>query len=262
MKYNRLLCAGIAVSLLSISPCPIPYTNAQDTSYASPAPTKGRAYYEERGDIVWEVPTHRKLIALTFDDGPDESNTPAILDLLQKYDAKATFFVVGSRVEKLPHLVKREREEGHEVGNHTFLHSSFQYISRNKALSELNQGQASIVQATGAGTHLFRPPGGSYNDTLVKLSKEKGLKIILWSWHQDTLDWRKPGVHRIAGKVLRNARNGDIVLMHDYVHQSTQTVDALKIILPELKRRGYSFVTVSELLSNREKPDGLIEVNK
>ncbi|NMP09411.1 polysaccharide deacetylase family protein [Paenibacillus polymyxa] len=262
MKYNRLLCAGIAVSLLSISPCPIPYTNAQDTSYASPAPTKGRAYYEERGDIVWEVPTHRKLIALTFDDGPDESNTPAILDLLQKYDAKATFFVVGSRVEKLPHLVKREREEGHEVGNHTFLHSSFQYISRNKALSELNQGQASIVQATGAGTHLFRPPGGSYNDTLVKLSKEKGLKIILWSWHQDTLDWRKSGVHRIADKVLRNARNGDIVLMHDYVHQSTQTVDALKIILPELKRRGYSFVTVSELLSNREKPDGLIEVNK
>jgi peptidoglycan/xylan/chitin deacetylase (PgdA/CDA1 family) len=126
----------------------------------------------------------------------------------------------------------------------------------------LDQAQASIVQATGTGTHLFRPPGGSYTDSLVKLSKEKGLKIILWSWHQDTLDWRKPGVHRIANKVLRNARNGDIVLMHDYVHQSTQTVEALKIILPELKKRGYTFVTVSELLSNREKPDGLIEVNK
>ncbi|MDP1509722.1 polysaccharide deacetylase family protein [Paenibacillus ottowii] len=261
MKYNRLLCAGIAVSLLWISPCAT-LSNEQNTSYASPAPAKGRTYYEERGDIVWEVPTHRKLIALTFDDGPDVSNTPAILDLLQKYDAKATFFVVGSRVEKLPHLVKREREEGHEIGNHTFLHSSFQHISRNKALSELDQGQASIVQATGAGTHLFRPPGGSYNDSLVKLAKEKGLKIILWSWHQDTLDWRKPGVHRIANKVLRNARNGDIVLMHDFVHHSTQTVEALKIILPELKKRGYSFVTVSELLYNREKPDGLIEVNK
>ncbi|QDY85967.1 polysaccharide deacetylase family protein [Paenibacillus polymyxa] len=261
MKYNRLLCAGIVVSLLWISPCAT-LSNEQNTSYASPAPAKGRAYYEERGDIVWEVPTHRKLIALTFDDGPDVSNTPAILDLLQKYNAKATFFVVGSRVEKLPHLVKREREEGHEIGNHTFLHSSFQHISRNKALSELDQGQASIVQATGAGTHLFRPPGGSYNDSLVKLAKEKGLKIILWSWHQDTLDWRKPGVHRIANKVLRNARNGDIVLMHDFVHHSTQTVEALKIILPELKKRGYSFVTVSELLSNREKPDGLIEVNK
>lgn len=91
MKYNRLLCAGIAVSLLCISSCPTPSTNAQASSYASPTPTKGRAYYEERGDIVWEVPTHRKLIALTFDDGPDESNTPAILDLLKEYNAKATF---------------------------------------------------------------------------------------------------------------------------------------------------------------------------
>ncbi|KEO80220.1 MULTISPECIES: polysaccharide deacetylase family protein [Paenibacillus] len=263
MKYNRLLSASIAVSLFCASLCPTTYTNtAQAASYTSPTPTKGRAYYEERGDIVWEVPTHRKLIALTFDDGPDGSNTPAILDLLKEYDAKATFFVVGSRVEKLPHLVKREREEGHEVGNHTFLHSSFQYISRNKALSELDQAQASIVQATGAGTHLFRPPGGSYTDSLVKLSKEKGLKIILWSWHQDTLDWRKPGVHRIANKVLRNVRNGDIVLMHDYVYKSTQTVEALKIILPELKKRGFTFVTVSELLANRKTPEGLIEVNK
>lgn len=263
MKYNRLLSANIAVSLFCASLCPAPYTNtAQAASYASPAPTKGRTYYEERGDIVWEVPTHRKVIALTFDDGPDESKTPAILDLLKQYDAKATFFVVGSRVENLPDIVKREREEGHDVGNHTFHHPSFQHISRNKALSEMDQGQASIVQATGLGTHLFRPPGGSYTDTLVKLSKEKGQQMILWSWQQDTLDWRRPGVHHIASKVLRNARNGDIVLMHDYVHNSTQTVDALKIILPELKKRGFTFVTVSELLANRKKLERLIEVNK
>ncbi|WP_431091273.1 polysaccharide deacetylase family protein [Paenibacillus sp. 8b26] len=263
MKYNRLLSASIAVSLFCASLCPTPYTNtAQAALYSSPAPTKGRAYYEERGDIVWEVPTQRKVIALTFDDGPDESKTPAILNLLKQYDAKATFFVVGSRVEKLPDIVKRERREGHEIGNHTFHHPSFQHISRNKALSEIDQGQASIVQATGSGTHLFRPPGGSYTDTLVKISKEKGQKMILWSWHQDTLDWRKPGVHRIVNKVLRNARNGDIVLMHDYVYKSTQTVEALKIILPELKKRGFTFVTVSELLANRETPEGLIEVNK
>ncbi|WP_068498746.1 polysaccharide deacetylase family protein [Paenibacillus kribbensis] len=263
MKYNRLLSTSVAVALFCASFCPTPYTNTtQAASYASPAPTKGRAYYEERGDIVWEVPTSRKVIALTFDDGPDEIKTPAILDLLKQYDAKATFFVVGSRVEKLPHIVKREREEGHDVGNHTFHHSSFHRISRNKALSEMDQGQASIVQATGTETHLFRPPGGSYTDSLVKLSKEKGLKMILWSWHQDTLDWRRPGVHRIANKVLRNARNGDIVLMHDYVYKSTQTVEALKIILPELKKRGFTFVTVSELLANRKTPEGLIEVNK
>lgn len=263
MKYNRFLSASIVVSLFCASFCPTTNTNtAHAASYSSPAPTKGRAFYEERGDIVWEVPTHRKLIALTFDDGPDESKTPVILDLLKQYDAKATFFVVGSRVEKLPHIVKREREEGHDVGNHTFHHPSFHHISRNKALSEVDQGQASIVQATGAETRLFRPPGGSYTDSLVKISKEKGLKMILWSWHQDTLDWRKPGVNRIVNKVLRNASNGDIVLMHDYVYKSTQTVEALKIILPELKKRGFTFITVSELLANRDTPERLIEVNK
>jgi polysaccharide deacetylase family sporulation protein PdaB len=260
MKNIRLISSVIATSLLCISFFPAPYTTAQSTS--SPAHTKGRTYYEERGDIVWEVPTHRKLIALTFDDGPDESKTVAILDLLKQYDAKATFFVVGSRVEKLPEIVKRERKEGHDVGNHTFHHPSFHRISPNKALSEIDQGQASIINATGTETHFFRPPGGSYTDSLVKLSKEKGLKMILWSWHQDTLDWRKPGVHRIVNKVLRNARNGDIVLMHDYVYKSTQTVEALKIILPELKKRGFTFVTVSELLDNRATPEGLIEVNK
>lgn len=258
MKYNRILSASIAVSLF----CASFYLAPIDTLHASPAPTKGRTYYEERGDIVWAVPTERKVIALTFDDGPDEIKTTAILDLLKQYDAKATFFVVGSRVEKLPDIVKRERKEGHDVGNHTFHHPSFHRISRNKAQSEVDLGQASIVKATGSETYLFRPPGGTYTDSLVKLSKEKGLKIILWSWHQDTLDWRRPGVYRIANKVIRNARNGDIVLMHDYVYKSTQTVEALKIILPELKKRGFTFVTVSELLAQRKTPEGLIEVNK
>ncbi|MGZ0040132.1 polysaccharide deacetylase family protein [Paenibacillus ottowii] len=263
MKNIRLVSSAIAAFLLCSSSFPTPYVIAQNTSNVSPAHTKGRSYYEERGDIVWEVPTHQpKVIALTFDDGPDTSNTPAILDLLKKYDAKATFFVVGSRVEKFPDIVKRELKEGHDVGNHTFHHPSFHRISRDKALSEVDQGQASIVKATGTETHFFRPPGGYYTDSLVELSKEKGLKIILWSWHQDTLDWRKPGVQRIANKVLRNARNGDIVLMHDYVYKSTQTMEALKIILPELKKRGFTFITVSELLATHKIPEGFIEVNK
>ena len=263
MKNIRLVSSAIAAFLLCSCSSPTPYVTAQATSHVSPAHTKGRSYYEERGDIVWEVPTHhRKVIALTFDDGPDEGKTPAILDLLKQYDARATFFVVGSRAEKFPDIVKRELEEGHDVGNHTFHHPSFHRISPKKALSEIEQAQDSIVQATGIEAHLFRPPGGSYTDSLVKIYKEKGLKMILWSWHQDTLDWRKPGVQRIVKKVLRNARNGDIVLMHDYVYKSTQTVEALKIILPELKKRGFTFITVSELLAARKTPEGLIEVNK
>jgi len=226
-----------------------------------PSASKGRDYYEERGEIVWEVPTQNKVIALTFDDGPDEHNTVQILDLLQRYDAKATFFVVGSRVEKHPDIVARELQEGHEIGNHSYTHPPFHNINVTKLSSELNQTQDAIYQAIGMKTVLFRPPGGSYNEAIVSTSKDLGMLTVLWSWHQDTLDWRKPGVNRIVRKVLDNARNGDIVLMHDFVPSSTQTVEALKVILPELQKRGYSFVTVSELMSYHEKSRKFIEVN-
>ncbi|GAB6929661.1 polysaccharide deacetylase family sporulation protein PdaB [Paenibacillus sp. JCM 10914] len=226
-----------------------------------PSATKGRDYYEERGEIVWEVPTQSKVIALTFDDGPDAHTTVQILDLLKQYEAKATFFVVGNRVEKHPDIVARELSEGHEIGNHSYTHPPFQNINSSRLVNELNKTQDAIFQATGIRTVLFRPPGGSYNESIVRTSKDIGMLTVLWSWHQDTLDWRKPGVNRIVKKVLDNAHNGDIVLMHDFVPTSTQTVEALRVILPELQKRGYSFVTVSELLSYHDKSHKFIEVN-
>ncbi|WP_438349363.1 polysaccharide deacetylase family protein [Paenibacillus sp. FA6] len=235
-----------------------------NTTYAEPHSTlgKGREYYEKRGDIIWEVPSQNKVIALTFDDGPDYTRTPEILNLLKQYQAKATFFVVGNRVEKFPHIVKQEFLEGHEIGNHSYDHASFQNISRTKLLTELNLTQEAIYNATGHKPILFRPPGGSYNETAVNICKENDLLMILWSWDQDTKDWASPGVDKIVNKVLNNVDNGDIILMHDFVHNSTQTVDALKIILPELIKRGYSFVTVSELLSNKDLPGRHIEVSE
>lgn len=224
------------------------------TTYANPHSTasKGREYYEKRGDIVWEVPTQNKVIALTFDDGPDHNKTPEILSLLKQYQAKATFFVVGNRVEKFPEIVKQTFLEGHEIGNHSFDHASFENISRTKLLNELTRTQDAIYRAIGQKPTLFRPPGGSYNESAVNICKENQLLTILWSWDQDTKDWTTPGVNKIVNKVLNNVDNGDIVLMHDYVYNSTQTVEALKIILPELIKRGYSFVTVSELISKKE----------
>ncbi|MEC0090329.1 polysaccharide deacetylase family protein [Paenibacillus macquariensis] len=225
-----------------------------NTTYAEPHSTfsKGRDYYEKRGDIVWEVPTKNKVIALTFDDGPDYTKTPAILNLLKKYQAKATFFVVGNRVEKYPEIVKRAYLEGHEIGNHSFDHASFQNIPRTKLLNELTRTQEAIYKAIGQKATLFRPPGGSYSESAVNICKDNQLLMILWSWDQDTKDWMSPGVNKIVNKVLNNVDNGDIVLMHDFVHNSVQTVDALTIILPELIKRGYSFVTVSDLISNKE----------
>ncbi|MEF3304562.1 polysaccharide deacetylase family protein [Paenibacillus sp. GYB003] len=215
---------------------------------------KGRDYYETRGEIVWEVPTEQKVIALTFDDGPDPVDTPAILELLRQYGAKATFFVVGQRVDKFPDIVRREMEEGHEIANHTFTHNYMngRKHSADRIADEIMKTEQSIVRVTGKKPHLFRPPGGYYNDQVVGASKTTGYKVVMWSWHQDTEDWSTPGVGKIVNKVLKNARNGDIVLFHDYVEGKTQTVEALRQILPQLKERGFRFITVSELLTHRK----------
>lgn len=214
---------------------------------------KGRDYYEARDEIVWEVPTHEKIIALTFDDGPDPTDTPAILDLLKLYDAKATFFVVGKRVELYPELARREIREGHEIANHTYSHRYFnKRILEHKIREEIGKAEQTIVHATGQKPTLFRPPGGFYSQNVVNASLESGYKVVMWSWHQDTEDWNIPGVGKIVKKVLGNARNGDIILFHDYVEGKTQTVDALKEILPQLKERGYHFVTVSQLLTHQK----------
>ncbi|RJG21013.1 polysaccharide deacetylase family protein [Paenibacillus thiaminolyticus] len=215
---------------------------------------KDRAYFEERGDIVWEVPSAGKRIALTFDDGPDPKNTPAILELLKQHDAKATFFLVGWRVKDNPELVKRTVREGHEVGNHSYYHKYFRRgISAAEIKEDMMKAHRVIKEVTGTAPHLYRPPGGYYNQQLVDVARANDYRIVMWSWHQDTKDWSSPGVQRIVNKVLNSARNGDIVLMHDFAEGRAQTVEALKQILPELKKRGYSIVTVSELMSHRVK---------
>ncbi|MFC5652695.1 polysaccharide deacetylase family protein [Paenibacillus solisilvae] len=218
-------------------------------AFAAPSEKKDRYFYEKRGEIVWEVPLEDKKIALTFDDGPYPETTNPILDLLKQYHAKATFFVVGNRVELYPETIKREIAEGHELANHTYNHLYFRAAMNPLTIqSEILKTEQSIQQITGKKPLLFRPPGGFYNEQMLGISKKLGYTTVLWSWHQDTNDWRSPGVDRIVKKVLNNARNGDIVLLHDYIPGSTQTVRALKIILPELEKRGFEFVTVTELI--------------
>lgn len=222
--------------------------SAASASSAAPSGNKGREYYEQRGDVIWEIPNKEKIIALTFDDGPDPEETTHILDLLKQYDAKATFFVVGKQVEKNPDLAKRIAAEGHELGNHTYDHAYFNHRSSVDSItSQLSRTQDAIFNATGKRSYLFRPPGGYYSDRMIETCKKEGYLVVMWSWHQDTWDWNRPGVGKIVKKVLGNARNGDIVLMHDHVEGKSQTIDALKEILPELAKRGYRFVTVSEL---------------
>ncbi|TXK72417.1 polysaccharide deacetylase family protein [Paenibacillus sp. N3.4] len=218
--------------------------------YAYAAPKKDRAYYETRGEVVWEIPTDEKVIALTFDDGPHPEYTAQILELLKQYDAKATFFVVGNKVKLYPDVLNRTLQEGHELANHTYSHA---YLGRNTNMKkEINKAEEIIFATTGHHSHLFRPPGGIFNEHLVSIVKQEGYKMIMWSWQLDTRDWDTPGVNKIVKRVLENSNNGNIVLFHDYIEGPTQTIAALKIILPELKNRGYKFVTISELLNYRK----------
>lgn len=209
---------------------------------------------EKQGDVIWEVPTIKKQVAITFDDGPDPVYTPLILDVLKENHAHATFFLIGKRVKMYPDIVLKELEEGHELGNHTFSHPSFYQISQGKVLDELTRTEQLLnPHHLEEYIKLFRPPGGAVTDSTLNLLKKQGYKIILWSWHQDPRDWTNPGAERIARHVIKNVKNGDIILLHDAGGSRMQTVSALKMILPALKEKGYDIVTVNDLLKMHPK---------
>jgi peptidoglycan-N-acetylglucosamine deacetylase len=212
------------------------------------AKKKNRYYFEREGKAIWEVPTEEKVIALTFDDGPSPTFTPKILDLLKSYDVKATFFSVGYRMEKQPEIVKRQVEEGHEIANHTYSHPSFRRLSKAKIKEELNKTTETIYKFTGKTPKHFRPPEGYYNEKIINTANETGYTVVMWSWHLDSFDWRYPGVDYMVRKILSNATGGDIMLFHDFGGDRTTTIKALQQIIPVLKMRGYTFVTVTELL--------------
>jgi len=191
-KLTAIAFVGICVSLVAFS------CGAQ----AEPV-RKTRAYYEEREEIVWEVPMKEKLVALTFDDGPNPVTTPLILDLLAENEAKATFFVVGKRLERFPDVVRREAREGHEVANHTYSHLYLNSrVNRARLSEELNRTEDRIYGLTGKHCPWFRPPGGFFNDYVIQTARERGYTMVLWSWHQDTKDWSSPGTRRIVDKVF------------------------------------------------------------
>lgn len=192
-----------------------------------------------------------KYVALTFDDGPHPVYTEQILEILAENDAKATFFVIGKNAESYPDLVAKEFEAGHEIGNHTYSHPNMKSISVDKAMEEISRTQDIVCDITGVRPQLFRSPGGIFSDELVLAVEDLDCKPILWSWRQDTRDWSLPSVDSVVKTVLNNLQDGDIILFHDYNMKGSPTPEALKIILPELKKRGYSFVTVSELLERK-----------
>jgi peptidoglycan-N-acetylglucosamine deacetylase len=211
-----------------------------------------RYEFEKTGDAIWNAKTQKKIVALTFDDGPHPLYTPPILKLLETYNAKATFFVIGERVKKYPEIVQAEAKQGHEIENHTYGHHFLSELSKKKLKEEMKKTDTIIRETTGLSTAFFRPIGGYYNRQIIRTAREEGYRVIIWTWNQDSKDWKEPGAAKIAENILSDTMPGDIILLHDGGGDRSQTVEALKIILPQLKKAGYEMVTVSELLMRTE----------
>lgn len=195
-----------------------------------------------------------KVVALTFDDGPWDSSTQAILDILKENDAKATFFTVGQVIKGHEDLVKRAVDEGNEVGTHTWDHAegsgqgvSLILMSSDERKQEVEKGMQAIKDATGQdASRMFRAPGGNFNKSVA--SDLSGMIDAEIGWNIDTEDWKRPGVDAIVQRIEK-ASPGEILLMHDGGGDRSQTVEALRQALPVLKDQGYRFVTVSELIN-------------
>lgn len=188
----------------------------------------------------------KKLIALTFDDGPHPKETDKVLDVLNKYNIKATFFIAGKHAKWYTNPLIRASKEGHEIGNHTFNHPDISNLSLSQIEEEIVKCEDTLVEITGKKPTLFRPPYGSYKRSdLEEIAKKHDYKIILWTTI-DARDWENPPASTIASTIINKAKNGDIILLHDYA--TNNTVEALDRIIPEMQKRGFQFVTVSELL--------------
>lgn len=179
-------------------------------------------------------------IALTFDDGPNPKSTPVLLDGLSARNVKASFFVIGENAACYPEIVEREAEEGHIVGNHTYHHVELTKLTEEAADDEIRKTNAVIDAITGQQTEYMRPPYGAWKK---EMEEKIGMMPVLWS--VDPLDWKTDDASEIVKKVVTEARENDIILLHDcYV----SSVDAALRIVDILQTKGYEFVTVDELM--------------
>ena len=179
-------------------------------------------------------------IAITFDDGPSPAWTPQLLDGLKERNVKATFFLIGENAKNNPELVKREAEEGHLIGNHTYHHVELTSLPEDKARQEVEQTDQTISKITGEHVAYMRPPFGAW-----KKEMETELEVMPVLWTVDPLDWTTKNVDEIVRKVVTQTKENDIILLHDCYDSS---VKAAFRIIDQLRDRGFAFVTAEELI--------------
>lgn len=196
---------------------------------------------------IYSVERDDRVISISFDASWGGDQTMGILDLLDEYDAKATFFLVGIWVEKYPELVKEIATRGHEIGNHSAKHPHMTKISEEKMREELRVMDDQLEALIGQRTKLFRPPYGDYNDKVVTVCRDAGYEVVQWS--VDSLDWKNLGVQDLITKATKNVQPGDIVLFHN---DSKYILEALPTVLKTYKEQGFTLIPVGDILLQGE----------
>jgi peptidoglycan-N-acetylglucosamine deacetylase len=203
------------------------------------------------GPTITSEPLKQKVIALTFDDGPNPPYTNEIVDYLHAQHVPATFFVVGIAVAAHPDVLRLEVKDGNAIGNHTWDHAHLVLLSKAHIERELTSTEDIIQQVSGVHTILFRPPFGARDFAVIRIARSLGFRVIMWSVPLPG-DWRGPPPRVIADRVLKYVTNGGIIVLHDgnrgLPADRQNTVEATKIVVTALRNEGYRFVTVPELL--------------
>lgn len=194
------------------------------------------------GQPMYYVHDGRKRIALTIDDGPNPIYTPQILKLLEKYGVTATFSMIGIQVRAYPGVAREVADAGHVIANHTWTHLNLPTLSSTSAADQISRTTGAIHKAIGRKPALFRAPYGAWSPEVLELCAKNKLTPVDWS--VDPRDWTRPGVTSIVNNIMRNTKTGSIILEHDGGGDRSETVAALKIVLPRLIDAGYRFVTV------------------
>lgn len=205
-------------------------------------------YYRKFSNkIIKKFSTKEKVIALTFDDGPDPRYTIRLLEVLKNNNIKCTFFVLAERAQKYPDIIRRIEEDGHYIALHSLKHMNAIFRPPNKTEEDFLKSMK-IMKELGLEVKFFRHPWGIFNPITFYCAKTNNLKVVLWSIH--AMDWsRWVTVDYIKRKLIKNVKSGDIILLHDgrgAKNSPLKTINALKVVIPELKERGYRFIMINE----------------
>jgi peptidoglycan-N-acetylglucosamine deacetylase len=204
-----------------------------------PDPVPGPSYPLDKP--LYYVDSDYKSIALTIDDGPDPVYTPQVLRLLRKYRVTATFSMIGLHVAAFPGLARDVAEAGHKIANHTWTHADLVGLPVHRVHDEVIRATDAIHAATGATPGLFRAPYGAWSPAVIRECERT--RMIPLDWSVDPRDWSMPGVRAIVRNIMTNTRPGSIILEHDGGGNRSETVAALRIVLPRLLGEGYRFAT-------------------